>query len=101
MSVLLTVAADPDIALVVDVDAMVRLRPLVTLPRAAPGSDEVAFGVEDENGRRRTAALRDRRAQLGAALVVVERRRAAMDYPDMILVIRPHADRHAEKPVVR
>src|SRR4051794_13065419 len=74
MSVLLTVAADPDIALVVDVDAMVRLRPLVALPRAAPGSDEVAFDVEDEDGRRRTAALRDGRAQLGAAFVVVERR---------------------------
>src|SRR2546425_3811523 len=37
------VAADPHIALVIDGDAVVRIRPIVALARAAPVADEVAL----------------------------------------------------------
>src|SRR5262245_11974698 len=43
--VLLAVAADPDVAFVVDVDAVVGLRPLVALAGSAPRFGEVAVGV--------------------------------------------------------
>src|SRR5437899_1709976 len=44
------VAADPHIALVIDGDAVVRIRPIVALARAAPVADEVALLVELQNG---------------------------------------------------
>ena len=73
--VLLAVAADPDVALVVDMDAVVGFRPLVALARPAPGAHQVAVRIELQDRRRRAAALGDRRIELGAPLVVVQRRR--------------------------
>src|SRR5262249_44422226 len=101
MRVLLAVAADPDVALVVDEDAVVRLGPLVALPWPAPVPQQIARLVELEHRRRAAAAFAGRRIDLGAALVGVQRRRAAVDDPDMVLVIDPHADGHAKQPVVR
>src|SRR6185295_19453486 len=57
LSIVGAVAADPNVALVVDGDAVVRLGPLEALAGAAPMADEVACGVELEHGRRRDAAL--------------------------------------------
>ena len=37
------VAADPDVAFVIDGDAVVRIRPIVALARAAPVADQVAL----------------------------------------------------------
>ena len=71
MRVLLAVAADPDVAFVIDVDAVVRLRPLVAVARPAPGAHQIARLVEDQHRRRAAAALAD--AELERALV----RRAA------------------------
>ena len=59
--VLLAVAADPDVALVVDVDAVVRLRPLVALARAAPGATRLPAGSNTSTGGAARAALADRR----------------------------------------
>ena len=51
------VAANPDVALVVDGDAVVRRRPLVAVAiLAAPVAEQVALLIELENRRRRTAA---------------------------------------------
>ena len=52
------VAADPDVALVIDVDAVVRSRPVVALARAAPVPDQVAGLIELQNRRRGSAAIR-------------------------------------------
>src|SRR5206468_3975958 len=93
-------AADPDIALVVDVNAMVRLRPLIALTRATPGADQAAILIVDQDRRGGAAALRDRRIELGAALVVVQAAGAAMNDPDVILLVDPCADRPAQEPVV-
>src|SRR5262249_38903500 len=46
------VAAEPDEALGIGVDAVLGLRPVIALPRPAPALDEVAGLVERENGRR-------------------------------------------------
>src|SRR5690606_7677118 len=53
----LTVAANPDVVLVIDRDAVVRRGPLVSLAFTAPGVDEVALGVELEHRWSRRAAL--------------------------------------------
>src|SRR5256885_3958957 len=100
LRVLRAVAADPDIALVVDEDAMVRLGPLVARSRAAPVPHPVAGLVEHQHRRRAAAAFAGRRAELQALLVVVERGRAAMDDPDVVLLVDPDTDRNADQPVV-
>src|SRR2546427_8638064 len=100
LRVLRAVAADPDIALVVDEDAMVRLGPLVAHSRAAPVPHQVAGLVEHQHRRRAAAAFAGRWAELQALLVVVERGRTAMDDPDVVLLVDPDTDRHAEQPVV-
>ena len=73
--VLRAVAADPDVALVVDVDAVVRLRPLVALAGPPHERTRLPSGIELEHRRRGAAAFGNRRIELGALLVVVQRRR--------------------------
>ena len=96
LRVLGVVAANPDVALVVDGDAVIRQRPLVALARAAPVADEVAGLIELEHRRRGHAAVaaRGRRRRGGAHLgAFVQRPRAAVDDPDVILLVDRHADR--------
>ena len=93
------VAADPHIALVIDGDAVVRIRPIVALARAAPVADEVALLVELQNGRSRNAALRS--GWLGGGvdfhrLVGVR----AVNNPDVVLGIHGDPDGHALNPMV-
>jgi hypothetical protein len=92
------VAANPDVALVVDEDAMVGIRPLVSLARPAPVAQQVPFLIELENRRRARAAF----ALLGfeRLLVVAERGGAPMDDPHVIVGVDPHANRRAEDPVI-
>ena len=96
--VLGTVAADPHIALVVDVHAVVGVRPFVTRPGSAPGAHQVARLVEYQHRRRRRAALAH--LQVESLFIVVQGRRATMDDPHVVLVVHPYADHHAEQPVV-
>src|SRR5437867_5621693 len=74
------VSADPDVVLVVDRDSVIRLRPLVPLPGAAPRLHQVALRIELEDRRRGGAAFAERRFGGGARLgSLVERRVATMD----------------------
>ena len=103
LRVVTAVAADPDVPLVVDRDAVVRLGPLVALAGAAPGVQQVAGLIELEDRRRRNAALL-RRLRIGRRAhlrPLVQGHAAAVDDPDVILRIDRHADRRAEQPVVR
>src|SRR5438093_1146548 len=102
LAVVGAVAADPDVAFVVDRDAVVRLRPLVVLTGTgpAPRAQKVAGLIELEHGRRAFAAFTGRWIELRAALVGVQRGGAAMDDPDVILGVDRHADRRAEQPVI-
>src|SRR5262249_42054359 len=81
-------------------NAVVRLRPFVARPGAAPGAYEIAVGIEHENGRRGSTALGNGRIELGTALVVVQPAGAAMDDPHVVLLVDPGADRPAQQPVV-
>src|SRR5712691_474218 len=101
VGVTLAVAAEPHVALVIDVDPVRPFRPLVARSRAAPGSDQVAGLVEHHYGRGRAAALGDGRLQLEPLFVVVQPSRAAMNDPDVILLVDPHSDGPAEQPVIR
>src|SRR5439155_536313 len=81
VGILLAVAADPDIAFVVHVDAVVGLWPLIAFARSAPRAHETTILVVDQDRRGRAAAFGDRRVELGAALVVVQATGTAMDHP--------------------
>ena len=93
------VAADPHIALVVDVDAVIGFRPLVALPRTAPGPDQVSGGIEHEHRRCTAAALAH--LELQGLFVVVERGRAAMNDPHVVLLVDPYPDGRPEQPMIR
>ena len=50
--VIVAVAPDPDKAFRIDINSMLRFRPVITRPRAAPSLDEVAFSIEFQHWRR-------------------------------------------------
>ncbi len=101
VGVSLAVAAEPHVALVVDVDAVSPFRPFVARSRAAPVPEQVARLIELEDGRGRTAALGDGRIQLEPLFVGMQPPRTAMNDPDVVLLIDPHSDGPAEQPMVR
>src|SRR5205823_14528013 len=94
------VAANPHVAFVVDGDAVVRVGPVVALPRSAEMADQRAGRIELENRRRRRTALRRRRVGRRVHFARLERA-GAMDDPDVILRVDRDADRLAEDPLVR
>src|SRR5262249_58406405 len=96
--VAVSVAADPDVALAVDLKTMVRRRPLVAVTvLAAEVTEQVARLIELENRRRLLAALAG--ALVGRRFDGVERI-GAVDDPDVILCVDADADRLTEIPAV-
>jgi hypothetical protein len=93
-----TIAADPDVGQVIHEDAVIRRRPVVTRPWASPVAHEIASRIEREHRRRTGAAFAG--LQLERFFVVSERRRAAIDDPDDVLVVDPDANGVAQHPVV-
>ncbi len=83
------VAAEPDIALIVDMDAVLALRPFIALSWAAPLLHDIAGGIEHHDGLRRHL--------LGVAFERVR----AMDHPDIVLGIDGKAGRVADLHVRR
>ena len=100
LRVAVAVAADPDVALVVDGDAVIRGRPLEAFARAAPVIEEIPRLIELQHRRRAGAALPRRRLQLEPLLVVAERGRAAMNDPHVVVLVHRDADRGSEHPVI-
>ena len=95
------VAADPDVALVVDVDAVVRLGPFVALARAAPARTRLPAGSNSSTGG---AARSIRLGGLSSAPRLV--RRAASPAPRWMIQTWSCSSTHtpivhAEQPVVR
>ena len=121
---LCAVAGQPDVALVVDGDAVIAVRPVVALAGPAPRLHQVAGLVVDENRRRHLAALADRsrparrltrsaapgcasssrpRASptlMSAALKLSSTVFGPMDGPDVVLRVDRQADRRAGHPVI-
>ncbi|MGB9116728.1 hypothetical protein [Bradyrhizobium sp.] len=84
------IAGQPDVALAVDKNAVLRLWPIVTRSRAAPISQQVSFLIELQDRRRRRAALGLGRI-LGRAFFVIKQGRRPMDDPDVIVAIDRNA----------
>ena len=124
LRVLAAVAGEPDVALVIDGDAVIAVGPVVALPGTAPRLHQIAGLVVDEHRRRDLAALADRarrRSRLaggGARLrLIVSAPGVAdldvgglevvfdgvrpMDRPDVVLRVDRQADRRAGHPVIR
>src|SRR5206468_839648 len=96
----LSIASDPDIALVIDEHAVLVLRPVVALGGlgSAPGFDDFARLVEFDDRRRGIAA--DRLvAAFGALVAIVHRARALAD-PNVVVLIDEDAADLTEDPIV-
>src|SRR6185503_2271496 len=103
VAVVAAVAANPDVALRVRRDAVVRFRPFIRRARlrAAPRAHQVAFLIELEHRRRGQAALGLGRVGEGVNLLRLERAGAAMNDVDVILLVDADADDVAHHPVIR
>ena len=89
------VPADPDVTLVVDVDAVLALGPLVAVAGTAPRPQDVALGVELDDRRRGDAAH-----PFLPALPGVEGQRP-VEHPDVVVGVDVDARDLPEHPVVR
>jgi hypothetical protein len=97
IGVLVAVAADPDVVLAVDVDAVLDVRPVVALAGSAPRLEKVAVEIELQDRRRRLATVRGLVAQV---VVVLVSRTGPMDHPDAIVRIHRDARHLSQEPVV-
>ena len=95
-----SVAADPDIAFVVDVDTVIRRWPIVTLAWPSPVSDEIARLIELKDWWRRCAAFR-RFGIPSRVLFLGFEGTCAMYDPHVIFSIHRDADHGAYDPVIR
>ena len=80
--VAIVVAADPDGAVLVDVQAVLVRHPLVAVTRAAPVAQQISVDVELHDRRRRLAAFGLGRVLL-RSLLVVDQRCRTMENPDV------------------
>src|SRR5262249_44324639 len=94
------VSTDPDVAFVVDRNAVVGIRPVIALPWSAPTRNQIAFLVKLQHGRCGRAALRYRWIRRRMHLACFKRT-CTMDDPDMILSVYRNADGLAENPMIR
>jgi hypothetical protein len=98
-------AADPDVARVIDVDAVLAdahagFRPVVAFPRPAPRPHDVAVRVELDHRRRGVTAQARRRAGGRSELARRQAPRPMHD-PDVIPVVHGDARDLPHRPVVR
>jgi hypothetical protein len=98
LAVVLVVAGEPDVAVAVDMDAVLALRPVEAFARAAPGCEQVAVGVELQYRRSGSAAFGGGRIFL-RALFVVDKRPRPMHDPDVIIAVDRDAGDLAENPI--
>ena len=95
-----TAAADPDVALGIDGDAVLGVRPFVAGPRPAPRLHDVAGLIEFNDRRRSHAAFRLRRRERRRNVICRQRARPRDD-PDVILRVHENRRGLPERPVVR
>jgi hypothetical protein len=98
-AVIVGIAADPDKAPLVNLNAVLAPHPFVALARAAPGSQQVAVDIKLQHRRRRHAAYRARRIER-CAFLVVGQRAWTVDHPDIPLPVDGDAADLADDPAV-
>src|SRR4029077_18948012 len=94
------IPGNPDIALVIDGDAVIGVRPIVTLTRTAPMPEKVALLIKLEDWRRSSTALRHGRVGCGMQFSRLKRT-LPMNDPDMVLSVHRYPDCHALEPMIR
>src|SRR5262249_16005285 len=95
-------AANPDVALEIDGETVLLIKPLVTGTTGitAPVSQQISRLIEFEHCRRGTAAHRPWRIHLQLLEVVGERARSAVQPPDVILIVDADPAQAAEHPMI-
>src|SRR5262249_12986091 len=96
--IVLAVTGEPDIALLVHVNAMLGTRPIVAGARATPAAEQAAVGCEVQHRRGCLTAAAFGRVLL-RALFVVDQGQGPVDDPDAIVVIDGNAGYLTEDPV--
>src|SRR3972149_4056605 len=92
-------APEPDVAVLVDVDAVLGARPELAVAGAAPGAHDVALRIELEHRRRRRAAVGPGRV-LHLTGLALGQRTGAVGEPDVVALVDGDAGDLAEDPVV-
>src|SRR3990172_4431019 len=92
-------APEPDVAVLVDVDAVLGARPELAVAGAAPGAHDVALRIELEHRRRRRAAVGPGRV-LHLTGLALGQRTGAVGEPDVVALADGDAGDLAEDPVV-
>ena len=92
--------ARPHEAVVIDIDAVLLVVPGVAVAGPAPRAQDLAVGIEFEDGWRGEAAVGNRRLHGGADFLRREAR-WHVDHPEVIAVVHEQAADVAEDPVVR
>src|SRR5262249_33438520 len=77
---------EPDVVVLVDENAVLGLRPVVTFARTAPGAVKLAVLIELEHRRGRCAALGGWRV-LHRAFFIVDQGRWPLDNPDVVVPV--------------
>src|SRR5258706_9683844 len=100
--VVLAVVGDPHVVLVIDEEAVLNLRPVESLARAAPRVNQFSSLIEFEDRWSRNAAFRLGWCVAGAgeSLVAAQRARTLRDI-NMVLSIDRHAADRTDRPVFR
>ena len=93
------IAGNPDVSGMVDEDAVLRIRPVIALARAAPGFEKIALGIKHKNRRRGNAAFRSRRS-LRRAEIILRVRARTLQHPDVVLPIDGHSADLPHDPIV-
>ena len=99
VAVALAVGGEPDESFLIDIDAVLVLRPVETFALAAPRLDQVSLLIELHHRRRRHAAFGSRRRE-ARRFFVVGQGFWALHHPDVILRIHGDAGGLAHDPVV-
>ena len=100
LCVTLAITTDPDIAFVIDGNAMVGDRPLVAFSFTAPVANEVAPLIELQNGWSRETA-RGGRWICQRVSFLLRKRFGPMNDPDVVLSINRDANGRTDAPMVR
>src|SRR5882762_6857142 len=91
-------STNPNVIVLVHINAMLSFWPIESFARTAPGLQQVSLRIENEHWRRGEAALRLRRS-LCRAQFVDGVQAGTLQNPDVVVAIHGHATHLAHDPV--
>ena len=102
MGIITAGPTDPEVTLVIEGEAVVRLRPFLALARTTPMADEVTGLVKFQHRwSGHTALFGDWRVIKDRCFVArIHRHGSAMNDPDMVLIVYRYTNRRSENPVI-